>query len=745
MEGLQELFKTKPETDAISLENCEIKEMEPLVPILQSFTNLNTLVISSNALQALPVDLSSLVNLEVLDLQKNPLEVNPKTVASLATLPNLKQLSIDLKDDDEVRLIIETLKGLSMLNGQEVPPNVLEDNENEGEGEPENKMDANLAEPEIEEKDGNEENPPEEKKIVPDIRVPDVEKKEVGVLKLEDLEKSVKVYDTLRSIRRKVEPGMDKQLEKEFDVHMSKLIGSLNEEFKKNPHAELKNALILKAKHDVLDISFSKVALFESDKQLAEVLKSIREEHNDIIDNLLEIIMNLKPFIGKDANTMQTEVAQAQKETNEVLAAAQNLEKEMQAHISEKEELKRQYEHQKLELQKQVEALEEENKRYLDTIIKHSKGANIGGIPAPSSGAAKIGGDSPNRTTAYGLPKDKKSKGLPSGSVGPTQIRSLTLKQLKDHIQDMYLQKQKYDEKCAESMLPRETMEQYMYTYLNQRYGLKNLIIEWAAAIINGIKRYSLEDSDVALFGKILRNECDEDFRVVHNEVKSAMNDILKDKLKKKFKHKSEGDICKILSDIQAGEIEEGEWTEVIRKMYNEEHCGILEHRIRDKISENKQSLNKGESKRLTREELRALQSKKGNNISFSIFQKIVLDFQLATHEKYLKKFISVFKKIDTDTNGIINEGEFRELLAMMKVVQTEEEIERLLQNVDPFNNMQITFSECLSLLSSETTTVPDRDPTGREMKTISLLEKFTNEDSHEIQSHSPAVINPPS
>ena len=37
-------------------------------------------------------------------------------------------------------------------------------------------------------------------------------------------------------------------------------------------------------------------------------------------------------------------------------------------------------------------------------------------------------------------------------------------------------------------------MEQYMYTYLNQRYGLKTLIIEWAAAIINGIKTYQKDD-----------------------------------------------------------------------------------------------------------------------------------------------------------------------------------------------------------------------------------------------------------
>ena len=58
-------------------------------------------------------------------------------------------------------------------------------------------------------------------------------------------------------------------------------------------------------------------------------------------------------------------------------------------------------------------------------------------------------------------------------------------------------------------------MEQYMYTYLNQRYGLKNLIIEWAAAIINGIKAFIKEDHDIALFGKILKNECDEEFRFI--------------------------------------------------------------------------------------------------------------------------------------------------------------------------------------------------------------------------------------
>jgi hypothetical protein len=66
----------------------------------------------------------------------------------------------------------------------------------------------------------------------------------------------------------------------------------------------------------------------------------------------------------------------------------------------------------------------------------------------------------------------------------------LPLKQLKDIIQDIYLNKQKYDTKQLETGQPVETMEQFMYTYLVQKYGLKTLIVEWATAIVNSIKFY---------------------------------------------------------------------------------------------------------------------------------------------------------------------------------------------------------------------------------------------------------------
>lgn len=114
----------------------------------------------------------------------------------------------------------------------------------------------------------------------------------------------------------------------------------------------------------------------------------------------------------------------------------------------------------------------------------------------------------------------------------------------------MYSQKIKFDKKCEDSKMARETMEQYMYTYLNQKYGLKTLIIEWATALINGIQLHYHEDHDVSLFGKILKNECDEEFRFIQMHVKDTLNNLLKVLLKDKYPFKGENDINKMLDQI---------------------------------------------------------------------------------------------------------------------------------------------------------------------------------------------------
>ena len=64
----------------------------------------------------------------------------------------------------------------------------------------------------------------------------------------------------------------------------------------------------------------------------------------------------------------------------------------------------------------------------------------------------------------------------------------------------------------------------------------------------------------------------------------------------------------------------------------------------------------------------RSMLSNQQNNLEasklkFSVFLKCVLDFQLKEHEKFLSYFVSMFKKVDSDRDGIVNENEFRNLM----------------------------------------------------------------------------------
>jgi len=47
------------------------------------------------------------------------------------------------------------------------------------------------------------------------------------------------------------------------------------------------------------------------------------------------------------------------------------------------------------------------------------------------------------------------------------------------------------------------------------------------------------------------------------------------------------------------------------------------------------------------------------SHLKYSSFIKMVLDFQLTEHEKYLKGFNSLFQKIDTDNDGLVDLVQF--------------------------------------------------------------------------------------
>ena len=330
-----------------------------------------------------------------------------------------------------------------------------------------------------------------------------------------------------------------------------------------------------------------------------------------------------------------------------------------------------------------------------------------------------------------------------------TRPKILSLKMAKEIMNEIYNSKIIFDRKCYESGKPRETLEQHMYTYLNQKYGLKNLIIEWASSIINAIKLYSSEDCEINLFGKILRNEQDEDSRIELNKLQENISELLQTYLKEKNPLKSQNDIKKMLLQKKNGILNEEEWKGIIYYLFSEEDATNLEKKIirfiqkqKEKNSKNNETMNintvseinqttnpgnnylgngtshtdfsKNNStpylqthgaKKMTRRDIfNMFKFNEDDNILYTHFINLVGDHQIKSRDKYLKNFVKLFRKYDTDFDGVLNENEFINMIKEIKYCQdnVDDYIFRFLSTIDPFNNKKITFNECISLFSME-------------------------------------------
>ena len=171
----------------------------------------------------------------------------------------------------------------------------------------------------------------------------------------------------------------------------------------------------------------------------------------------------------------------------------------------------------------------------------------------------------------------------------------LSLKALKEFINELYISKYNYNIKCNQFKFPKETLEEYMYTYLYKKYGLKNIVINWAKNIIQGIKNYSKKDSTVLLFAKILKNEQEEDAQFIIQKVSKSIQDLLIFYLKRQNPLKTIDEINQILEIKMNSELYEEEWKGIIYSIYEKKEAEEIEKKILNFInSEN--SIKKSEN-----------------------------------------------------------------------------------------------------------------------------------------------------
>ena len=286
--------------------------------------------------------------------------------------------------------------------------------------------------------------------------------------------------------------------------------------------------------------------------------------------------------------------------------------------------------------------------------------------------------------------------------------RVFTLKMMKEIISNIYTSKTAFDKKCVINKQPKQTMEEYMYTYLNQKYGLKNMVIEWATNIINGIRTFSNEDTEISLFGKILQNELEENCKLLISNLKENINSILLNILKTENPFKSDGDIIEMRNKYIKNEIPPEKTQQIIETLFDEKGRKILFEKINTHINNKRNIMMKNNSVkgRLTREEMNKIMFSKQNECNFVQYDFLIdicLEYQIKSHIKYLKPFLKLFQSIDTDRDGVLDEEQFVLLIKNMNIFKEDNSvqvIEEFFNNLDPYGYKHIIFSDVVELFT---------------------------------------------
>ena len=229
-----------------------------------------------------------------------------------------------------------------------------------------------------------------------------------------------------------------------------------------------------------------------------------------------------------------------------------------------------------------------------------------------------LGNNNNNKNINSKTSRDNNQKKNNNGNLNNNNNKKsdiIPLNEFLNLLNNIYESKEKDEKINLEKNQPQETLEHHIYTFLTRKYGVKHIVIEKAFSIFSSLRKYSNINSDILLFAKIIRNDIDESSRLFSIEIKNNLEKFLIDK-------NIDDDVIKIIC--------------------NAFYCDDNDNKINfmKKILEIKKNNNR---------ELN------NNNISVEDIYNIILELEIKKRNLFLKNFKILFKRIDTDSDGIIN------------------------------------------------------------------------------------------
>ena len=682
--------KEKSKIYKLILRKKKLTENSPEISNISKEYSENILLcnLCQNNLTTLPENLKSLQNLISLDLRKNNFKDINEIIEFVSQYKYLSDLKLDFSNSSQVQTLLNKIHNLLYINGKSTEEYITP-------------IDIN-------------------KNIVDEIAI----------------EKKLNEFNDLFVIfQNNFQNENKEELSKDLYERFQNLINEEANKINKNnngknlPNYCLANNII---KSEVNLIIFFINSFFEHSELLN--MENAKKDISKKINDILNLLFGTLTKIIDELNIKIDSTNKIKNKTIELLLEYLNDNNIYNKNnINEEyDSLKKLYKKEKELFTLKIEKLQKENKLITDSLIK--KGIDL------SSSLNNLNNSNISKKSIN--ENNKNEIGIDATFLGLAGAKILSKKQMHDFIDEIYDSKMEYDKVCSENHLKKESMEHYMYKFLNNKYGLKNLVIEWSSSIITGIKMYSSTDSDINLFSKILKNKIEEGQKLVVIKLKSTIKELYDMYIKNKSrlnpnKGKSklnEKEIENILNSFNENILlNEDEWKNIIKSIYNEDEYKILIKYIINKISDKNDIEKKNYIKNLmskkksqvTREDFDFANKKKlPLKICYKEFVNILIGYQITYREKYLSNLHKLFIKCDEECVGVLNENGFKKLLNSIDFIQKlgNEYSKKLLYKIDPHSYNNITFTEIVNLFSKEM--VIDE-----EGLTMSILDKLGLED----------------
>ena len=674
-----------------------------------------SLNLSENNLTTLPDDLSNFKNLKILDIRNNnfPNSSFMEIIKSLMTIPNLIDLKLDIETEEQSSIVLTNLPNLLKLNEKPTKIESIEDiNINNN-----SKNNSIII---------NSKNSQEYSNLYVDLNDPEI----ISISLDNEKPLFTQIYQCINEKIKLLSNSKEKNFFKNFEILLNNEINKINKCIETSQPNYIYATNVLESENNILNFFQRNYLeyLYQKDSISSGIFEIIFKNIFELSKQLINIIKKLKPKIEDFIEKM-------------IIIEKGNKFKEI---INEKNIIIKRYEDDIKILNNKINMIKNENNIMTEKLLNDAKNIinNNNTLNLISRNSFK---NSKKNSMSKSLNNSKKflnndynNFNYNSFKNNKSSYKVFTLKMMKDLIYDIYTSKTEFDKSCINNHVPLETLEQYLYTYLNVKYGLKPLIYENIQKILTGIKNFSSIDSEIFLFGKILRNEIEEDSKYFYEILRNNIINILTNFNKNLNSLKSYEEIKNIINQKITGKITYEECREILYKLFEYNDANLLEEKIIEYINQKKENYYNNDSdinikinrNKLTREEIInneiQKENKLNNEIDFNYVVKICHEFQIKIREKYLIKFKNVFDKVDIDNNGIINEQEFIVLIKQFGIFNEEEgEIERILNDIDPYGNGKITFSQIIRYFSNE-----------RYDKNNSILDKICLDNNNNVNNN---------